>query len=1082
MKKPWRNYLIIPSISLFIVIFVTWLLTPIIGKHYLVKYFAEQGEEASVSSLSVDFFPPKITLKELNVMAGEQQTLALNKLSVGIEVFPLFTKNIHVTDADIDGLILDIKQQKDQWFVAGIDLSQYQQTTPEETTEKAKEEDTDKASPWSINVPRFRFTNSAVHLTRQLAEQSSPTKDTLTINNVAIDDLAGQGLDWQGKLELNALLNSAQFRLSSRFDYNPNTATVDLTLGKNRLPLKDFAHFVPAPYQQGSGVISLDGKLALSILSNAQSSSFSLHKSTLTIRADDLALPLQDKMSVSTKNTTLDLADVSATYNTDNAISASGKVTLSSQDSAFTQDENSTEYQSLDLSSALTLKRQQNINDLKSQQTDIRLQGVNIQQDGNQAQVGKLQLTLDDLVAQAQDDATTLQLTSHLLIKLSDLNAQLPEEQTAAIKSASLALPFEINKTAEGITASTPKSDFSVTGLSLALTSLLLDNDHTGIELSNLSAKQTSDEQVSLALNSKVSSSGLAAQQADNKLAYQTLNWSNSLTATQNKQSIAIQNSQFDLAIGHLDVAKKDTIHSTLGNTQLTAKQLNIDLDGDKAPNLTGTGINLLSNAMDSQLTPEKRAAAWDSANLTNLDITQQGNDFAATLQQFIINNLVVSEPINKGKKQPPLATLSHLEVNQVNANQDGAQIKSVLTKNLVSNVLMDKERRISNLVFIDANQQTPPDATVPKTSAPKEKDANNTLEKTPGAAQDPAFKAPYYVILGAFDLTGTSSVHLEDNGVKPPLKRTLEITKLSLRNLNTKDKKQATTLALEVKNGKYTKLNGDLTIWPLADELTMQSELTVSQAELPPYSPYIANVLGYQIDSGQLNLDLKLDSQQGELSGKSHLVLKQFDLGGTYESGSAIKAGVIPLNIAVGALKDSNNNIDLDIPLSGNIDSPSFGWSDFLFIPVKKALFQASSSYLLQTFVPYANVITVAQFASDQLLKIRVKPLIYQAKETTIEDQQDVFLKQLVALLKDKKQSELKICGIASYVDLGLEQPPATIDDQARHQANLIAEERANHLKDYLVSQDIDSARLFICSPELDFSKKSQPRIELNF
>jgi hypothetical protein len=36
--------------------------------------------------------------------------------------------------------------------------------------------------------------------------------------------------------------------------------------------------------------------------------------------------------------------------------------------------------------------------------------------------------------------------------------------------------------------------------------------------------------------------------------------------------------------------------------------------------------------------------------------------------------------------------------------------------------------------------------------------------------------------------------------------------------------------------------------------------------------------------------------------------------------------------------------------------------------------------------------------------------------------------------------------------------------------------------LKDYLVKEGISSSRVFLCSPEVDLSKSSKPRIELNF
>jgi len=135
-----------------------------------------------------------------------------------------------------------------------------------------------------------------------------------------------------------------------------------------------------------------------------------------------------------------------------------------------------------------------------------------------------------------------------------------------------------------------------------------------------------------------------------------------------------------------------------------------------------------------------------------------------------------------------------------------------------------------------------------------------------------------------------------------------------------------------------------------------------------------------------------------------------------------------------------------------------------------------------MQTFIPYANVITIAQFAGEQLLKVRVEPLIFTPEEAQLNSSQDTFLEQLVALMKDKEESQLKACGVTSYVDLGFEQPPAELNDEMKAQALSLAQERADNLKEFLVEKGISSSRILICSPEVDLSKSSQPRIELNF
>ena len=532
---------------------------------------------------------------------------------------------------------------------------------------------------------------------------------------------------------------------------------------------------------------------------------------------------------------------------------------------------------------------------------------------------------------------------------------------------------------------------------------------------------------------------------------------------------------------------KQDDVYIDLQGFSFEAESLQLDLQNTQDPEFSGSNIDIKSQQLDIRSTMEKRLIAWQSAELNKLSLSQQGQVFELTLQQLMVNDVTLSQVLSNSAPEttqnsalPPLSRIANIQIDDINANQKGTSINSIAMNSSVVNLIISAQKNFENLVVIESKQpELEPSLS---STTPKSQDAQKVIDSTQNAEQDPAFKAPYYVILNAFDLTGESSISVQDKSTSPILSRTLQIDTLSLRNLNTQDKEQATELTLKARNGKYSTLDSDITIWPLADELTLKSRLAIKEAELPPYSSYIANALGYQIDSGHLNLDLILNADNGVLDGNANILLREFDLGGRQDSSSVVKAGAIPLNIAVGILKDSNDNIKLDVPLSGDVDNPEFGWSDFLVLPFRKALYKVSSNYLLQTFVPYANVISIVQFAGEQLLKVRVEPLIFTAQDSELNDSQNIFLQQLTALMKDKKDSQLKACGVASYKDLGLETPPLSVDEAMTSTAIAIAQLRAENVKDYLVEQGIDSSRILLCSPKMDFSKNSQPRTELNF
>jgi hypothetical protein len=91
---------------------------------------------------------------------------------------------------------------------------------------------------------------------------------------------------------------------------------------------------------------------------------------------------------------------------------------------------------------------------------------------------------------------------------------------------------------------------------------------------------------------------------------------------------------------------------------------------------------------------------------------------------------------------------------------------------------------------------------------------------------------------------------------------------------------------------------------------------------EMTNFTPYSGKFAGRKIDSGRLSLDLQYKIQNKQLDAKNKLILEKLKLGERVESPDAIH---LPLDLAIAILKDSNGVIDLDLPVTGNLDDPDF-------------------------------------------------------------------------------------------------------------------------------------------------------------
>ena len=219
-------------------------------------------------------------------------------------------------------------------------------------------------------------------------------------------------------------------------------------------------------------------------------------------------------------------------------------------------------------------------------------------------------------------------------------------------------------------------------------------------------------------------------------------------------------------------------------------------------------------------------------------------------------------------------------------------------------------------------------------------------------------------------------------------------------------------------------------------------------------------------------------------LDGNAHIDIRGLDIsGGSDVTGDTVKdTGAVPLNAALSMLKDSNGNVKLDVPLSGNVADPQFGVSSFIALITKKAIMSQAEEYLINTFLPYANVITVARIAGEYLLKVRVENLVYQPQQVKVSAEQQKFITDLGALLKSKPEQALTACAIGVVTDLSAEQQKLSEKEQIKL-LKAVSKQRAELFKSDLVEQyKVPSSQLLLCAPKADLAKNAKPRIEFNF
>ncbi len=111
--------------------------------------------------------------------------------------------------------------------------------------------------------------------------------------------------------------------------------------------------------------------------------------------------------------------------------------------------------------------------------------------------------------------------------------------------------------------------------------------------------------------------------------------------------------------------------------------------------------------------------------------------------------------------------------------------------------------------------------------------------------------------------------------------------------------------------------------IHPFAKELSLDIAAKARDVDLPPLTPYAVKYAGYGIEKGKLTFDVHYRVENRKLAAENRLVLDQLTF--NRERIDSPTATKLPVLLAVSLLKDSRGVIDINLPIAGSLDDPEF-------------------------------------------------------------------------------------------------------------------------------------------------------------
>ena len=336
-------------------------------------------------------------------------------------------------------------------------------------------------------------------------------------------------------------------------------------------------------------------------------------------------------------------------------------------------------------------------------------------------------------------------------------------------------------------------------------------------------------------------------------------------------------------------------------------------------------------------------------------------------------------------------------------------------------------------------------------------------------AATTPA--EPFAFSLDRFVFRTEKPLQYRDLSLGKPFTLGISTTELVLEKLDSRASEQLSTITYQAKldGDSLFKLEGTAT--PLAEKISFDIDGEIRALDLRRLSPFTAASIGHTIKSGQLDADIDLQAEQAIMNGKIDLVLYRFDLQPLSEADAAEmeKEFGFPLGVSLSLLKNRQGNIELAIPLSGDLENPDFGTGKI----VSRELSKAITSAVLTFYTPF-GMVTAADALFSLATALKFEPVVFEPGESEIGEAEIGDLDKIAALMQERPGIQLRVCPYTNSADRAdlLPTTATTAAEDLKLVSSQLAllselgEARFAAVEKYLVEKGADAARVIPCAP----------------
>ena len=195
----------------------------------------------------------------------------------------------------------------------------------------------------------------------------------------------------------------------------------------------------------------------------------------------------------------------------------------------------------------------------------------------------------------------------------------------------------------------------------------------------------------------------------------------------------------------------------------------------------------------------------------------------------------------------------------------------------------------------------------------------------------------PLAIHMGGIQLQD-GSANFADFSLTPDFATAIQQLNGSIGTIDSVQQKPA-SIDIKGKVDRYAPVTIKGSLNPFDPLAKLDIAVDFKRVELTTITPYSGKFAGYRIKKGRLNLDLHYRIEKGQLNAENKVVLEQLQLGEQVDSPDAVD---LPIRLAIALLKDTDGKIDIELPISGDLNNPQFSVAPIIWQTLKNLVLRA--------------------------------------------------------------------------------------------------------------------------------------------